>query len=55
MTALNDCYGFSLTPFTKSIASQDLYPSRGHQEIQGRLTFALHEGLPALITGDGLP
>ncbi len=52
MTALNDFYGFSLTPFTRSIASKDLYPSRGHCEIQGRLAFALQERLPALITGD---
>ena len=52
MTALNDFYGFSLTPFTRSIVSKDLYPSRGHCEIQGRLAFALQERLPALITGD---
>lgn len=52
MTALNDFYGFSVTPFSKSIAGQDLFPSRGHQEIQGRLAFALQEHLPALITGD---
>ncbi|RLC76108.1 MAG: AAA family ATPase, partial [Chloroflexi bacterium] len=52
MTALNDFYGFKRTPFTRSIASQDLYPSRGHREVQGRLSFALQERLPALITGD---
>ena len=52
MTALNDFYGFSHTPFSKSMASQDLYPSRGHCETQGRLAFALQERLPALITGD---
>ena len=52
MTTLNDFYGFSLTPFTKSIASNDLYPSRDHREIQGRLTFALQGRLPALVTGD---
>ncbi|MBS3784106.1 MAG: hypothetical protein KGY78_06655, partial [Anaerolineae bacterium] len=52
MTALNDVYGFDQTPFTKSIAAQNLYPSRGHQEVQGRLSFALQERLPALITGD---
>jgi len=27
-------------------------PPRGHQEVQGRLSFALQECLPALITGD---
>jgi len=52
MTTLNDVYGFDQTPFTKSIATENLYPSRGHQEVQGRLTFALQERLPALITGD---
>jgi len=52
MITLNDFYGFDRTPFTKSIATQNLYPSRGHQEVQGRLTFALQERLPALITGD---
>jgi general secretion pathway protein A len=52
MTTLNDFYGFSATPFNKSIPGPDLFPSRGHQEIQGRLAFALQERLPALITGD---
>ena len=52
MTALNDFYGFTATPFSKSIPGADLFPSRGHQEIQGRLAFALQERLPALITGD---
>ena len=52
MTKLNDFYGFDSTPFTKSIPTENLYPSRGHQEVQGRLNFALQERLPALITGD---
>lgn len=52
MIALNDFYGFQRTPFTKSIATENLYPSRSHQEAQGRLAFALHDRLPALITGD---
>jgi general secretion pathway protein A len=51
-TALNDFYAFSTTPFGKSTPGPDLFPSRGHQEIQARLTFALQERLPALITGD---
>jgi general secretion pathway protein A len=41
MTTLNDFYGFSATPFSKSIPGPNLFPSRGHQEIQGRLAFAL--------------
>ncbi len=50
--ALNGFSGFRQTPFTKSIATENLYPSCGHQEVQGRLTLALQERLPALITGD---
>ena len=52
MTPLNDYYGFKLTPFSRTIPPTDLFPSRGHQEIQARLNFALLERLPALITGD---
>jgi type II secretory pathway predicted ATPase ExeA len=52
MTSLNDFYGFKQTPFTKSIAAKDLYPSRDHREAQGRLAFALQERLPTLLTGD---
>jgi type II secretory pathway predicted ATPase ExeA len=52
MTTLNDYYGFKQSPFSRTIAPTDLFPSRDHQEAQGRLSFALHERLPALITGD---
>ena len=52
MTSLNEYYGFTQTPFSRSIPTKDLFPARGHQEIQGRLAFALQERLPALITGD---
>ena len=52
MTSLNDYYGFKQTPFSRSIPTQDLFPASSHQEIQGRLAFALQERLPALITGD---
>jgi type II secretory pathway predicted ATPase ExeA len=52
MTSLNDFYGFTQTPFSKSVAVKDLYPSHGHCEIQGRLAFALQNHLAALITGD---
>lgn len=52
MTSLNEYYGFILTPFSRTINPTDLFPGQGHQEIQGRLTFALQERLPALITGD---
>ena len=52
MTVLNDVYGFRHMPFTKSIASQDLFPAQGHREVQGRLNFALQMQSAALVTGD---
>jgi len=52
MISLNEFYGFQHTPFTKSVAAKDLYPSRGHREAQGRLRFALSNRTPALLTGD---
>ncbi len=52
MTPLNKYFKFTQTPFSRSIPAKDLFPARGHQEIQGRLDFALQEHLPALITGD---
>jgi len=52
MISLNEFYGFQHTPFTKSIAAKDLYPSRSHREAQGRLHFALSNCTPALLTGD---
>lgn len=52
MTPLNSYYNFSQTPFSRTIPANDLFPSRGHQEIQGRLAFALSDRFPALITGD---
>ena len=52
MTTLNAYYQFSQSPFSRAIPANDLYPSRGHQEVQARLAFALPERLPLLITGD---
>jgi type II secretory pathway predicted ATPase ExeA len=52
MTSLNAHYHFKHTPFSRSIPTKHLFPARGHQEIQGRLAFALQERQPALITGD---
>jgi len=52
MTALNDYYCFKQIHFSRTISPTDLFPSRGHQEIQGRLAFALHERWPVLITGE---
>jgi len=52
MTPLNSYYHFSHTPFSRAIPPHLLFPSRGHQEIQGRLAYALQERWPALITGE---
>ncbi len=52
MSLLNSYYNFSQTPFRRTIPAGDIFPSRGHQEIQGRLAFALSDRFPALITGD---
>ncbi len=52
MSLLNSYYQFSQTPFSRAIPPHQLFPSRGHQEIQGCLAFALQERLPVLITGE---
>jgi type II secretory pathway predicted ATPase ExeA len=52
MTPLNTYYNFTATPFSRAVPAKDLFPSRGHQETQARLAFALPERLPLLITGD---
>ena len=52
MTTLNAYYHFTQSPFSRAIPAKDLFPSRGHQEVQARLAFALPERLPLLITGD---
>jgi len=52
MSLLNDYFGFSHTPFSRDIPASKLFAAPGHQQVQGRLAFALHERLPALITGE---
>jgi type II secretory pathway predicted ATPase ExeA len=52
MSLLNDYFGFSHPPFSRDIPAAKLFAAAGHQQVQGRLAFALHERLPALITGD---
>jgi general secretion pathway protein A len=52
MTTIDEFYGFEHLPFTRSISAKHLYPSRGHQEAQGRLNYALSSQTPALLTGD---
>lgn len=49
---LCDFYGCLRLPFDKSLPVRDLFPSRAHQELQARLSFALQHRFPTLITGD---
>jgi type II secretory pathway predicted ATPase ExeA len=52
VSRLNDYYGFQVTPFSRAIDSAQLYQSHSFLELQARLTFALSEQLPVLVTGD---
>lgn len=49
---LCEFYGCLRLPFDKSLPVRDLFPSRAHQELQARLSFALQHRFPTLITGD---
>lgn len=50
--AICDFFGCLRLPFDKAVPLRDLFPSTAHQEVQARLTFAVHNRFPALITGD---
>jgi type II secretory pathway predicted ATPase ExeA len=50
--SLCDFFGCLRLPFAKNIAPRDLFPSKAHQEVQARLTFAVHNRFPAVVTGD---
>lgn len=49
---LHELYGFARPPFGPGLPAKDLFPSRGHQEAQSRLAFALENDLSVLLTGD---
>lgn len=45
-------YGFTRTPFSKTIPTNDLFPTAGQQELSARLTYLLREHGFGLITGE---
>jgi general secretion pathway protein A len=45
-------YGFSSTPFTRSLASSKLFTSGGQEELKARLAYLLRERGIGLITGE---
>jgi len=45
-------YGFTRVPFSKTIATQDLFPTTGQKELAARLTYLLRERGFGLVTGE---
>lgn len=45
-------YGFTQAPFSKSIATSDLFPTGGQKELAARLTYLVRERGFGLITGE---
>jgi len=45
-------YGFTRLPFSRTIATQDLFPTAGQKELSARLTYLVHERGFGLVTGD---
>lgn len=45
-------YGFSTTPFSQGVASNKLFPARGQEELQARLTYLVGERGIGLVTGE---
>lgn len=45
-------YGFTKTPFSRDIPTDQLYPSIMMEEVLGRLQHAAHRQLFAIVTGD---
>jgi type II secretory pathway predicted ATPase ExeA len=45
-------YGFTHAPFSKSIATSDLFPTGGQKELTARLTYLIRECGFGLITGE---
>jgi type II secretory pathway predicted ATPase ExeA len=45
-------YGFSRLPFSRTIATQDLFPTAGQKELNARLTYLVRERGFGLVTGD---
>lgn len=45
-------FGFSATPFTKSVAAKDLYRRGGHDEAVARIGFVIAESALGVVTGE---
>jgi type II secretory pathway predicted ATPase ExeA len=45
-------YGFTSLPFTKTIATKDLFPTAGQKELTARLTYLVRERGFGLVTGE---
>lgn len=45
-------YGFTHAPFSKSIATDDLFPTGGQKELTARLTYLVRERSFGLVTGE---
>jgi type II secretory pathway predicted ATPase ExeA len=45
-------YGFTRVPFSRTIATQDLFPTAGQKELSARLTYLVRERGCGLVTGE---
>jgi general secretion pathway protein A len=45
-------YGFTRLPFSRTIATPDLFPTAGQKELSARLTYLVRERGCGLVTGD---
>ena len=45
-------YGFTRVPFSKTIPTQDLFPTNGQKELAARLTYLVRERGFGLVTGE---
>jgi type II secretory pathway predicted ATPase ExeA len=45
-------YGFARVPFSRTIATQDLFPTAGQKELSARLAYLVRERGLGLVTGD---
>lgn len=45
-------YGFTRAPFSRTIATQDLFPTAGQKELNARLAYLVRERGLGLVTGD---
>ena len=45
-------YGFTRVPFSRTIATQDLFPTAGQKELNARLAYLVRERGFGLVTGE---